>query len=326
MAIPHFYGSDDCFKLVSSYYNGVRKGVFRMNEELGKIFGTSDKEIITEQLTIKDNLLKFKDMTMQLSNISQIYDGKLKFKISKWIIILLLISFVGLFSENFKTIGIVGLLISGGYIFFVYQKYMENRIYLFFILNSGQTYRLMFKDKTFLDQVKSLIEAAFNSKHGDYTINIAEQKILNGDQQVFNGSHSNVNFGVQQDHSQTNHITESFNQTDDHSFKVGRDMTNSSIQSATSKSKMDTSVQNETMETYDWPVIEDSLEKIIATIKIDSPVKQASQEALLAAKEENTSKFEAVIRAHKTEFLSDLFQNTVSGVLAQVITKLCGLA
>ncbi|EOL50117.1 hypothetical protein [Enterococcus caccae] len=297
-----------------------------MNSELGKIFGTSDKEIVTEQLTIKGNLLKFKDMTMQLSNISQIYDGKLKFKISKGIIFLLLLSWMGLFSENFKSIGLLGLLISGGYIFFIYQKYTENKIYLFFILNSGQTYRLMFKEKTFLEEVKSVIEASFNSKVGDYTINVAEQKILNGDQLVFNGHHSNVNFGVQQDYSQRNHITESFNQSDDHSFNVGGNMTNSSIQSATSNSKMDTSVQNESVETYDWQAIEGSLEKVITSIKIDSPVKQASQAALVAAKEQNTSKFESVIRSHKNEFLSELFQNTVSGVLAQVITKICGLA
>lgn len=295
-----------------------------MNNELGKLLGTSDKEIITEQLTIKDNLLKFKDMTMQLSNISQIYDGKLKFKISKWIIFLLFISLIGLSSENFKTVSFLGLLISGGYVFFVYQKYMENRIYLFFILNSGQTYRLMFKDKIFLDEVKSVIEASFNSKNGDYIINVAEQKIVNGNQHVINGSHSNVNFGIQQDHSHTNHIMDSFNQSDDHSFNIGGDMTKSSVQSATSKSKMDTPVKETTIETYNWQAIEDSLEKVIAMIKIDSPVKQASQEALIAAKEQNSAEFETIIRSHKTEFLSELFQNTVSGVLAQVITKILG--
>ncbi|EOH96441.1 hypothetical protein UAY_02809 [Enterococcus moraviensis ATCC BAA-383] len=296
-----------------------------MNTELGKIIGTSEKEIVTEQLTIKDNLLKFNDMTMQLSNISQIYDGKLKFQLSKGVIFLLIISLMGVSTETFRTISFLGLLCSGGYIFLLYQKYMENRIYLFFILNSGQTYRLMFKDKVFLDEVKLVIEASFNNKHSDYTINVAEQKIVNGNQHIINGSHSNVNFGVQEDHSHTNHISESFNQADDHSFNVGGNVTNSSVQSATSESEMATSIQENKVDPYDWGIIEDSLEKVIETIKIASPVKQASEEALEAARAQDVNKFESVIKRHKAEFLSELFQNTVSGVLAQVITKIFGL-
>lgn len=182
----------------------------------------------------------------------------------------------------------------------------------------------MFKDQEFLNEVKLVIEDSFNSKHGEYTVKIAEQKIINGDQHIINGSNSNLNFGIQQDYSKTNHITESFNQTDDHSFNIGGDMANSSIQAGTSNSEA--IVKENRNQTYEWKEITTSLENIVKSIKIDSPVKQASQEALVAAQTENIGEFEAVIKNHRAEFLSDLFQNTVSGVLAQVISKILGIA
>ncbi len=48
-----------------------------MNNELSKLIDSKqDQEIETELFVIKNNLLRFDHLTLQLSNISKLYAGK----------------------------------------------------------------------------------------------------------------------------------------------------------------------------------------------------------------------------------------------------------
>jgi hypothetical protein len=292
-----------------------------MSNNLTKFLESSDNEIITDSFVIKDNVLKFEDVTLQLSNISRIYAGKKTLKIPVPAIIVFIVSLLLVFVQ--PLIGIIGCLLSGWYIFSIYQAYLSGRIYLSFLLNSGSHYSIFFKENEFLEEVRAKVEMAFNKQNVDYTVNVAEQKIIQGDHHEFKGDHNNLNWGIQKDTSVNSHNADSFNHTDDHSsVKIG-DIQNSSIHSSTIGSKNNVSQDSEG--SYDWKTIELALKAVISSIKINSSVKSASQEALEAAEKKNKTSFESIIKKNKKEFLSDLFQNTASGILVQVIAAILGI-
>ncbi|MGX7418426.1 hypothetical protein ACWOFR_06430 [Carnobacterium gallinarum] len=280
-----------------------------MYNQLTKFLETKDSEIITDSFVITGNVLKFTNITIQLSNISQIYAGKRKFQIPYIAIIVFLISLM-LLRVQF-IIGLIGCALSGLYIYSLYQKHNDTKVYLSFSLNSGKHYLISFNNQQFLNEVRAIVEASFNKQKGDYKINIAEQKIIHGDHHTVKGD---LNYEIQEDHSINSHNTDSFN--DDHSTTLGN-LTNSNVQLGNNNAAIQTTTTN-----YDWKAIEAELSQVISALKIDSPVKKASEEALIAAREENITLFETIIKKYRNEFCSELFQNIVSGVLAQVILNI----
>ena len=290
-----------------------------MNNTLTKFLESEENEIITDSLVIKGNLLKFDNLTFQLSNISHLYAGKRKLTIPKGLIIFALISIIFVFVQ--PIIGILGMLISGFLIFTLYQTYMSSKVFLKFSFNSGSTYYINFNDEAFLERVRTTIEIAFNNKNFSSIINIAEQKVVNGDAHTIHGDNANINTGTQQDNVINSH--NSTTSSDDHStFSVGGDVHTTNVSTTIGKG---IAIQKEVGTEYDWPSIELALQAVISTIKIDSPVKEASSKALAAAKQRNVHQFELVIKDNRTAFLSDLFQNTASGVLTQIVSSFIGL-
>lgn len=306
-------------------------------DEILKYFRTKNNELTADQFIIKDNLLKVADITLQLSNISQIYAGKRKIKIPFKVVITFLVSLVFLFmrgndyssyaysdSSGFfrflNFIGLLGCVVTGLYFFIIYQNYISSKYYLSFSLNSGKTYILPYKESRFLEDTRLIVEKAFETKHANYTVNIAEQKIIEGDEHILENKGGFVNFGVQEDHSSTIYNQDSFNQheeTVDSSVNFG-DISDSTIQSDIIGNN--NSLKKEEADMYDWKELAKELQEVISSIKIDTPVKEASQEALLAVQEQDSKKFEKIVKSRKTEFLSELFLNTASGVLAQAIS------
>ena len=78
--------------------------------------------------------------------------------------------------------------LTGLYIYMVYQRHQSNKEYLIFQLNSGDNYSLYFQDAEFLNKVRNAVEAAFNHKNMYSEINIAEQKIIQGNHHVIHGN------------------------------------------------------------------------------------------------------------------------------------------
>lgn len=289
------------------------------NDTIMNVFKLSGKEekIDTQGFIIEDNLLRFDYFTVQLSNISRVYAGKRKLKFPIWAILIFLIS---LFSINFKPwFSVLGLLISSFYLFYLYQDYQNNKLYLAFQLNSGRDYYLYFKDPEFLLNVRKTVEKTFNRNNIPTKINIAEQKIIQGNHQVFNGHHQNINTGIQ-----AGNVIGSNNQTEQSTI-INKDISGGTIQNAAFAKENTQTVETIKESSYDWSVITANLQALLASLNEESEVKVASQEALKAAEKQDKDQFEAAICEHRAAFLSDLFINTASGVLAQIINQVLGI-
>ena len=293
-----------------------------MSKELVSLFEGSNDEIVTNQIVIKGNVLRLNQISIQLSNISRIYIGNNQLSFPMPMVVVFVISLLLLGFQ--PLLGLIGLAISGWYLYNIYQKYAKKKQYLSLALNSGQYYYIHFRDSEFLDEVRLALENAFN-KNTYATINIAENKIINGDNHSHNayGDFANINSGTQKDNEINSHNSDSYNVQDDHSSTTIGDINNSAIHSSSIgsniKQKLDANGE------YDWNSIQLELKKVISSIKIDSPVKEASKEALVAAKGEDKAAFESIVKHHKKEFLSDLFANTASGLLVQVISVILGI-
>ncbi|MBL1227943.1 hypothetical protein IW492_01700 [Enterococcus sp. BWB1-3] len=292
-----------------------------MNNSLTKFLDYDESEIITDNLVIKNNLLKFDNITLQLSNISRLYAGERTLKIPNALSIIFVISLLILFFQ--PIIGLLGMAFSGFFIFRIYQNHLESKLYLQFTLNSGTTYFINFKDQDFLDEIRAMIESAFNHNPISSTINIAEQKIVHGDHHIVHGNNANINSGIQKDTIINSHNSDSYNSADDHSSVTVGDIQNSTIHSSSFGNK--NTIKTEIEGSYDWTAIETALKSVVSSIKIDSSVKDVSLEALAAAQQRNENQFEATVRKNKTEFLSDLFQNTASGILSQIVCTILGV-
>ncbi|HAK1620262.1 TPA: hypothetical protein H1051_002501, partial [Listeria monocytogenes] len=66
-------------------------------------------------------------------------------------------------------------------------------------------------------------------------------------------------------------------------------------------------------------------ESLTSKINNDSTLMEASLEALAAAKKEDKQQLEIIIKEKKSVFLSDLFQNTASQFLVQIINTILGI-
>lgn len=286
-----------------------------MNNELSKLIDSKqDQEIETELFVIKNNLLRFDHLTLQLSNISKLYAGKKELKLPMPIIIIFVVSLFSIFA--FPIIGIPVALFSGWYLYVLYKNHLSSRQYLVFQLNSGDNYYIYFQDIEFLNKVRNAVEAAFNHKNMYSEINIAEQKIIQGNHHVIHGDHANLNTGIQQ--GNTIHS----NNHEEHSSTTVGNITDSTIQNSTFGNQ---NYQKNEQLTYDWPVLEANFKAVITSLKNEDEIKQISRQALKAVEEKDAKQFERIIKMNRKIFTSHLFFNTASGVLAQVISTILGI-
>ncbi|AEA93803.1 DUF6232 family protein [Enterococcus faecalis] len=137
-----------------------------MNNELSKLIDMkkSEEEIETNHFIIKDNILRFDHLTLQLSNISRIYAGTKRMRIPVMAISIFVLAFGTIRFEGLRWISLIIMGLTGLYIYMVYQRHQSNKEYLIFQLNSGDNYSLYFQDSEFLNKVRNAVEAAFNHK------------------------------------------------------------------------------------------------------------------------------------------------------------------
>lgn len=207
----------------------------------------------------------------------------------------------------------------------IFQKYSNNKQFLIINLNSGYNYLINFKDGDFMEQVRMVLEKTF-SKNTSVTVNIAEQKIFNGEHHENNahGDYANFNMGIQKDNDIHSHNSNSYNANDNSTSTTIGDIKDSTINSSTFGNKNQQQVKSNNE--VDWELVKKELQTVISQIKIDSPVKEASEKALVAAERQDKVAFETVIKENKSIFRSELFINTASGVLAQIVSVVLGIA
>ncbi|MBF2654687.1 hypothetical protein G4229_10075 [Listeria seeligeri] len=278
-----------------------------MKNDLSNLLSTKNNEIETTGISIKENLLKFSDITIQLSNISYLSAGKKKLKIPLLAIITVIISLILL--SVIPLAGFILLIISGVYIWYIYNDYQKSKQFLTFNLNSGQTYHITFQKADFLSIVKETVELSMNNKNKKYEINIQEQKVFSGDYHTHTiGNNVNIN-------SNNSEKTDS-------SITIG-DIKNNAMSGVAFGSDNTIHVNSKSIQ-YDWAEIKSSIEHIISTTE-NPLVKEASIEVLEAAQSEDKKQFESIVKNNKSVFLSELFQNTASQILATYIKNILGI-
>ncbi|MBF2683973.1 hypothetical protein IBB75_09605 [Listeria welshimeri] len=280
-----------------------------MKNNLNDFLDIKKNEIETEEFSIKDNLLKFSDLTIQLSNISYLSAGKKKFKIPIMAIIILIIS---LFLLSILPIfGFLLLIASGGYIWYLYNDYQKEKQFLTFNLNSGQIYRISFEKKDFLNKVRETVEFSMNNKNKNFEINIGKQEVFSGDYHSHNVRGSNIK------------ISSNSHQKTDSSVKIG-DIKDSSMSGVAFGSN--NIVRNKEQNiSYNWAELRTNLKSLLSNVSEDSSLTEAIIQALQAAEKEDKQQFEIVIQNNKSIFLSNLFQNTASQFLVQIINNILGI-
>ncbi|MBC2289875.1 hypothetical protein HCB34_05090 [Listeria welshimeri] len=280
-----------------------------MKNNLNDFLDIKKNEIETEEFSIKDNLLKFSDLTIQLSNISYLSAGKKKFKIPIMAIIILIIS---LFLLSILPIfGFLLLIASGGYIWYLYNDYQKEKQFLTFNLNSGQIYRISFEKKDFLNKVRETVEFSMNNKNKNFEINIGKQEVFSGDYHSHNVRGSNIK------------ISSNSHPKTDSSVKIG-DIKDSSMSGVAFGSN--NIVRNKEQNiSYNWAELRTNLKSLLSNVSEDSSLTEASIQALQAAEKEDKQQFEIVIQNNKSIFLSNLFQNTASQFLVQIINNILGI-
>lgn len=293
-----------------------------MEEELNKILDGLNKkdksELVTENITIKDNLLKFHNDTVQISNISQIFAGQNKLKFANSTILVGLISLIVFFTFDvtfIKMIGFIGIIVTIFTMYNAYKNYIAARYLLRFHMNAGTSYTVPFKDENFLLEVKEIVESSFLKDDLNYVIDVGDKVIMQGNNHIIKGDNNNLNTGIQKDVQ-----VHSNNDSNNSSFSMS--IKDSDIKESNFGEK--NSVNTIRQQSLDWGMLEVEFQKVLEQIKIDTPLKKISEEALVIIGQKDESKFKAFVKKHATIFTSDFFKNTASGLLVQWISNLYG--
>ena len=140
-----------------------------------------EKTVKTEKLLIQGHLLRWEDVVIQISNISLITSSDVitaQFPTWAGIMAVVGLALLGLV----WYLGLILIAIAGFAIFSWYSSVQEakNRKYLNILLNSGQTYSIMFQSKHFLNDVLQVFANIFEEGSAggtNYYINIKDSKI-----------------------------------------------------------------------------------------------------------------------------------------------------
>ena len=127
------------------------------------LFDKNDKEIITDQLVIKDNVFEYDGSFLQIRNISYATVIKDRFMPNGTAVIMALL---GLFflTTGMDVVGWIVFLLGIGYIGWQFYLYMQNSRYLLIQLNSGLTLKFPCKDERFLKSVLVVIKNNVNER------------------------------------------------------------------------------------------------------------------------------------------------------------------
>lgn len=129
----------------------------------GNLFGSKKETVIeTDELQIRGHLLRWKDVVIQISNISMISVGNYpRPQFPLWTIAAILIGM--LFCPYNVFIGGIGLLLGISVIAVWYESWWPKKDYKFLhlYLNSGKSFSFMFLEESFLRKVLDVFANIF---------------------------------------------------------------------------------------------------------------------------------------------------------------------
>lgn len=164
--------------------------------DLDRLFAGEKKVIDTPYIKIKENILIFENYILQISSISRISIvpvEKVKYPIMPFVLVI-----IGLMAlTTMNPIGlIIGILLTGYGGFVIYKIYTDNSNrgnHLVIELNSGGTFRILFRDWEFLHEVMGVLQESIIEKTKETRIDITNSIISYGDKSAVTIENSEIN-------------------------------------------------------------------------------------------------------------------------------------
>ena len=158
-----------------------------MVDMLGKLnlSPSTKNKIDPTQISVEKNVIAFDDRTIQISNVSQLFVAEPESKIP-WLAALLFMFFTGGFVQGYFW-GILGMIITGFYIFLVIMSNLNKGYYIYVNLNSGFTYLIHCENQAFAERARGVIENCINDVYSKEKVVInMKQENIQIDNQVIN--------------------------------------------------------------------------------------------------------------------------------------------
>ena len=138
----------------------------------------NSKKIETPTLTIKDNILKYKDSIIQISNITKCEIApEPPTPYPTWLYVCMIVSVLLMFKEEFLGLGLFALIIFGIIFYMIYSSNTNLKTYFILELNSGNIVLFSSKDKDFLWKAQNAMIDCFNNKKETCVINFLDCEI-----------------------------------------------------------------------------------------------------------------------------------------------------
>lgn len=138
------------------------------------------------KITIENNVLKFEDTVIQLSNISRVHVAPIpKDHLANAVLAGILFGLFGLWCFTVNAwIGTVTLGLDGVFLYYIYIQYQGTGKYLILELNSGNIILFSCYNMNFLSKALEQITEAFNGNRDRFFINFGNCQI--GDNNAIN--------------------------------------------------------------------------------------------------------------------------------------------
>ncbi|WP_429950571.1 hypothetical protein [Enterococcus sp. AZ101] len=180
-----------------------------MTDMFGKLnfHPNAKNKINPTQISIEKNVIALDNRTLQISNVSQLFVAEPNLTIPWLAAVLFILSSGGFMLFRFWSM--VGMILTGFYIYLVIMENLNKGYYIYVNLNSGFTYLIHCENKSFAEKVREVIEDCINDDHrkGKVVINMKQENIQidrnvwNVDQSIHDstviaGDQNEVNNGV----------------------------------------------------------------------------------------------------------------------------------
>lgn len=135
----------------------------------------NSKKVETPTFTIKDNILKYKDSIIQISNITKCEVApEPPQSYPTWLFVGIIISVLLMFNKDFIGIGLFAVIIFGVIFYIIHSSNSNLKTYLILELNSGNIVLFSSQNKYFLWNAQSAMIDCFNNKKEVCVINFSD--------------------------------------------------------------------------------------------------------------------------------------------------------
>ncbi|WP_373757230.1 hypothetical protein [Streptococcus ferus] len=267
-----------------------------ITEKLNNLNRSRTSTIKTEKLKIEKNTITTENECIQIHNISMISRNELPSPISFVDGLILTAAFISIFIR-FLTIPSIIIFVS--YLLYIAQKYNEYEEIKYFItfnLGSSQNYHLYFKntDKDFRDKVFQTMIEFFDNNHKSININIKNQEIKK--QNIYTG--------------------------DNNQNLIGNTFNNGTAISQYGNAQIQTFDINNP--DFQWDKLTSEISNLIQSNSLNSDILETFKLLQKASETHNIRAFEYTVKKRRAIFNQEFIQDTLSGILAGVISTLLG--